>query len=142
MRENEKAAEEYGCLNGSRRRRVYCAAGDAIGGICDSGLVGTCYDGVMAVWSSDHLVDCRRTTTANLNNHTTTQPFANCRTRDRFSVEHSARSRTPPIAAERSRALPSAPESRPECRRRQCAENLPGESFLRSIRVCFCSQRI
>lgn len=40
-----------GGFNGSRKRRVYCVADDAADSIRGCVLVGTCYDGGMAVES-------------------------------------------------------------------------------------------
>lgn len=57
----KRKSRKYGCqFNGSRKIRVYCTIDDAVSSIRDSGLVGTCYDGEMAV-GSDHSALTRNT---------------------------------------------------------------------------------
>lgn len=136
MRESERAAGEYGCPNCSRGRRVYCAARDAVSDIRGSGLVGTCYDGVMAVWSSDS-VDCRRTITVipiRSYRRAVVRELPNARLCRPFFQPSSV-----PRAPEGLRSRPSAPERfrallnpRAKRRRRRRVENLSGGSFLRS----------
>lgn len=123
-REARRAAEEYGRPNGSRRRRVYCAARDAVSGIRGSGLVGTCYEGVMmAVWSSDHSIQSRPARFNRPYRHAAVRKLSRrTRARDRFPTVERTR------APERRRAPPSASERRPE-RRRKIRRTDP---FLRS----------
>lgn len=101
-----RAAEEYGCPNGSRRRRVYCAARDAVGVVRGSGLVGTCYGGVMAVSEySDRLEWTDRRGSVD---RTVARPFANCRVERAIATV--SRPSSVPRAHQRLRAAPGAPE--------------------------------
>jgi len=104
IRESERAGGV--CANGSRRRRVCCAARDAVGGIRGSGLVGTCYDGVMVVKSSDHLVDRRRITARSTVPSRGRSQTVECTTVFQFQVERRV-SRALTKTADRNRGLPS-----------------------------------
>lgn len=100
--------EKYGCpSNGSRKRRVYCTIDDALSGIRDSGLVGTCYDGEMAV-GNDHSALNENTV-----NENRTAPIHGCsRTNKRLFKRRDWAGgwRASPNWPERFRLEPSAPE--------------------------------